>query len=185
MGSERVVVLMFAVPRPPQRLRVQNEVGHEGPAALGHVVCSVVSGSPVMALSSTLASGTLPSVRGPAAPDPTRWLREARDVVAAKAEHLDRVCVDAMARTEPPDRLRGRVGRAATRSRTLPRSRCRCTPMMSSTLLVTAPSYRANAAPPCCRPSIRCRWTRRCLTHIVQQRPLAVPSEVVERLQLV
>ena len=69
MGSEEFVVLMFAVPHPPQRLRVvQNEVWREGlpvarPLAKGRVLWAVVSGSPsLMVPSSTLASGTFPSV---------------------------------------------------------------------------------------------------------------------------
>ncbi len=31
MGSEEIIVLMFAVPHPTQRARVQYEVGREGP----------------------------------------------------------------------------------------------------------------------------------------------------------
>jgi hypothetical protein len=57
---------MFAVPHPPHRVRVQNEVDREGPAGrptLGRGAGVVVVGSPLMMLSSsTLASGTLPSV---------------------------------------------------------------------------------------------------------------------------
>jgi hypothetical protein len=94
-----------------------------------------------------------------------------------------RVRADAMDLIAPHERLSGRERSAAARSRALSHSPGRWTPMIPSSLSVTAPSNRAKASVPCYMQlqSQHPLQVHQSLVHAhAQQCPLPVRREVAQ-----